>query len=235
MRRILPTLTTEAALADQGAEYVLGLDEVGRGALAGPAMVGVVAVRSADLPHLKVPDGVADSKMLTPARRLAMYRDLEDWAAGWAVGVCSNHEIDQWGIVHALGIAALRALAELEHGMNLGADCNLAAILDGPHDYITPAADSFDAPDLPILPKVSTQVKGDAHCASVACAAVIAKVTRDQLMVRLAASDPALAPYQWEHNKGYGSPAHLEAIRRLGPSRLHRVSWHLPSSDPGRG
>ena len=174
MRRILPTLATEAALADQGAEYVLGLDEVGRGALAGPAMVGVVAVRSADLPHLKVPDGV-------------------------------------------------------------GPDRRLAAILDGPHDYITPAADSFDAPDIPVLPKVSTQIKGDVHCASVACAAVIAKVTRDQLMVRLAASDPALAPYQWEHNKGYGSPAHLEAIRRLGPSRLHRVSWHLPSSGPGRG
>lgn len=223
----IPTLTLETELAAGGSDYVFGLDEVGRGALAGPVMVGVVALRSCDLPGLKVPEGVADSKMLTPVRRTAIYLDLEDWAAAWAVGAASNREIDQWGITHALGIAALRALADIETRLGMGAESNTSAILDGPSDYITKAADSFDAPDLAILPAITTKVRGDVSCATVASAAVIAKVTRDRFMVDLAGQRDDLAPYQWERNKGYGSPAHMAAIRRYGPSDLHRVSWHL--------
>lgn len=223
----IPTLALESELAAGGADFVFGLDEVGRGALAGPVMVGVVALKSADLPRLKVPAGVADSKMLTAARREAIHLDLENWAEAWAIGSCSNHEVDEWGITHALGIAALRALADVEARLDLGPDSSPAAILDGTSDFITKAADSFDAPTLPLLPTVTTKVKGDVSCATVASAAVIAKVTRDRLMVRLAQERADLAPYHWEKNKGYGSAEHIEAIRQHGPSDLHRVSWHL--------
>lgn len=103
----------------------------------------------------------------------------------------------------------------------------VAGILDGPSDYITKALNTFDAPDVPIPADITTKVKGDQHCATVATAAVIAKVTRDRLMVDLAQSNPRYAAYEWAHNKGYGSAAHRTAIAEHGPTPLHRVSWHL--------
>ena len=174
----------------------------------------------------------------------------------------SNTEIDEWGITDALGVAALRALSQVERelGLRLGGgltakkaageivegrpgdsvgesigNCGdsvralpgmLAGILDGPSDYITKALNTFDAPDVPIPADITTKVKGDQHCATVATAAVIAKVTRDRLMVDLA-SNPRYAAYEWAHNKGYGSAAHRAAIAEHGPTPLHRVSWHL--------
>lgn len=96
-----------------------------------------------------------------------------------------------------------------------------------PSDYITKALNTFDAPDVPIPADITTKVKGDQHCATVATAAVIAKVTRDRLMVDLAQSNPRYAAYEWAHNKGYGSAAHRTAIAEHGPTPLHRVSWHL--------
>ncbi|RBP99229.1 ribonuclease HII [Bifidobacterium xylocopae] len=235
-RRKPPSLDVEAALARQGAEWVVGLDEVGRGALAGPVMVGAVALRSDHLAELVVPEGLADSKLLTPAAREGMVQSLEGWAASWAVGSASNQEIDQWGIMHALGLAALRALEHVEGQLEAagrpladgGVDApRIAAILDGPYDYIGKAMGTLDAPSLPLYPGVTTKVKADASCASVACASVIAKVTRDRLMVELAQGHPEYAPYGWERNKGYGSRAHQEAIARLGPTAYHRLSWHL--------
>lgn len=103
----------------------------------------------------------------------------------------------------------------------------VGAILDGPNDYITKALDTFDAPDVPVPAHVVTQVKGDRHCVTVAAAAVIAKVTRDRLMVDIARGNPRYAPYEWDRNKGYGSAAHRRAIAELGPTPLHRTSWHL--------
>lgn len=272
---ITPTLDSERALAGRGFDVVCGFDEVGRGALAGPVMVGCAIVRSRDLLDgtLTVPDGVADSKLLTEHRREAIYDELTGWCAAWAVGSSSNAEIDEWGISHALGIAALRALAQAERRLrrNDGGraddalpddDVSIAvesegtaesggttqdtesdgtaeseggtpralrvgAILDGPNDYITKALGTFDAPDVPFPAQVTTKVKGDRHCAVVATAAVIAKVTRDRLMEGLAASQPAYARYAWEHNKGYGTQAHRDAIAQYGPSDLHRLSWKL--------
>lgn len=268
------------------ADIVVGFDEVGRGALAGPVMVGAAAVWARDLlddDHpLAVPAGVADSKMLTEHRREAIYDELGEWCAAWAVGQASNAEIDDWGISHALGVAALRALGRVERllgigddgclhlaaparsaepvratapadgsrpaaadpeavlgeevaacgaapaaGMPAGRPVRMAGILDGPHDYITKAIGSFDAPDVPAPPHMVTVVKGDQKCASVATAAVLAKVTRDRLMEALAARHAAWEPYAWERNKGYGSAAHKAAIAAHGPTRLHRVSWKL--------
>lgn len=277
---ITPTLDLERSLAAQDYDLIAGFDEVGRGALAGPVMVGCAAIWACDLApldgddsaelsgrtYLGVPDGVADSKMLTEHRREAIFDELRDWCAAYAVGQASNTEIDEWGITYALGVAALRALSQVERelGLRLGGglaarkasmesageivegrpgdsvgesigNCGesvralpkVAGILDGPSDYITKALNTFDAPDVPIPADITTKVKGDQHCATVATAAVIAKVTRDRLMVDLAQSNPRYAAYEWAHNKGYGSAAHRAAIAEHGPTPLHRVSWHL--------
>lgn len=277
---ITPTLDLERILAAQGYDLIAGFDEVGRGALAGPVMVGCAAIWARDLEpldgddavelsgrtYLGVPDGVADSKMLTEHRREAIFDELRDWCAAYAIGQASNTEIDEWGITYALGVAALRALSQVERelGLRLGGglaarkasmesageivegrpgdsvgesigNCGesvralpkVAGILDGPSDYITKALNTFDAPDVPIPADITTKVKGDQHCATVATAAVIAKVTRDRLMVDLAQSNPCYAAYEWAHNKGYGSAAHRTAIAEHGPTPLHRVSWHL--------
>lgn len=273
---ITPTLDLERSLAAQGYDLIAGFDEVGRGALAGPVMVGCAAIWARDLEpldgddavelsgrtYLGVPDGVADSKMLTEHRREAIFDELRDWCAAYAVGQASNAEIDEWGITYALGVAALRALSQVERelGLRLGGESTIkkasgeivegrpggsvgesigncggsvralpkvAGILDGPSDYITKALNTFDAPDVPIPADITTKVKGDQHCATVATAAVIAKVTRDRLMVDLAQSNPRYAAYEWAHNKGYGSAAHRAAIAEHGPTPLHRVSWHL--------
>lgn len=240
--RPVPTLALERSLAAQEYDLIVGFDEVGRGSLAGPVMVGAAAIWARDLPTLTVPEGVADSKMLTEHRREAIFHPLRRWCASSAVGQASNTEIDEWGITYALGVAALRALDELErqlgidghgsvsdvpdddapaHGVRVG------GILDGPNDYITAALGTFDAPDVPVPAHIITQVKGDQHCATVAAAAVIAKVTRDHLMVDITEGNPAYEPYGWAHNKGYGSQAHRDAIAAYGPTPLHRLSWHL--------
>ncbi|MDY4677524.1 ribonuclease HII [Bifidobacterium tsurumiense] len=238
----VPTLDLEQSIADQGADVIVGFDEVGRGALAGPVMVGAAAIWSRDAYDLQVPVGVADSKLLSERKREAMLDEVESWCAAYAVGQASNTEIDEWGISHALGIAALRALRDVELQLGMGASAHagdttrngegasrwqIGAILDGPHDYITKALDTFDAPDVPVAAKVVTKIKGDRSCVTVAVASVIAKVTRDRLMVDIARGNARYAPYAWEHNKGYGSAAHRQAIAQFGPTPLHRMSWHL--------
>lgn len=227
----VPTFELERELAADGYDVVVGFDEVGRGSLAGPAMVGAAAFRAADLDHARqtVPQYLADSKMLTEHRREALFEPLRTWVDAYAIGTATNREIDEWGISHALGVAALRALDEVEHALGVveGGDMRVGAVLDGPNDYITKALGSFEAPPVPVPAHVVTQVKGDQRCCSVAAAAVLAKVTRDRLMVALAEENPDYARYGWVHNKGYGSQAHRAAIAEYGPSDLHRVSWKL--------
>ena len=165
---VIPTLDLERAIAEQGYDVIVGFDEVGRGSLAGPVMVGAAAIWARDLDgpagasqggpqessHLEVPKGVADSKMLTEHKREAIFDELKSWCASWAVGAASNKEIDEWGISHALGVAALRALAQAEaklgidgNGMLSGKPVKVGAILDGPNDYITKTLNTFDAPE----------------------------------------------------------------------------------------
>lgn len=232
--RPVPTLELERTLAAQGYDVIVGFDEVGRGSLAGPVMVGAAAIWARDLPTLTVPEGVADSKMLTEHRREAIFHPLRRWCASSAVGQANNTEIDEWGITYALGVAALRALDELERQLGIGSATQtpqsvirVGGILDGPNDYITAALGTFDAPDVPVPAHIITKVKGDQHCATVAAAAVIAKVTRDHLMVDIAKGNPAYEPYGWARNKGYGSQVHRDAIAKYGPTPLHRLSWHL--------
>ena len=199
----VPTLQLEREIAARGYDVIVGFDEVGRGSLAGPVMVGAAAIRTADLDGpgaLDVPEGVADSKMLTEHRRETIFESLKSWSASW--------------VERELGVA------------DDGRPIRVGAILDGPNDYITKALGTFDAPDVPVPATVTTKVKGDRYCATVATAAVIAKVTRDRLMIELG-ERPEYAIYEWQRNKGYGSAAHREAIAAHGPSDLHRISWHL--------
>lgn len=232
---LVPSLNYEKNLLDEEYDWVIGLDEVGRGSLAGPVMVGAAVIGKTQVEAQNMPEGLADSKLLTEHRRKNLYNPLQKWCTTWAVGSCTNAEIDEWGISYALGVAALKAIAEVENNIkNLQQkidpqskiDPRIAAILDGPCDYIDKVADTFDAPFVPIPVKVSTLVKADRQCASVAAAAVLAKVTRDELMVSLA-EKPQYKAYDWASNKGYGSLAHRNAIKEFGPSDLHRLSWHL--------
>ncbi|MCL2454373.1 MAG: ribonuclease HII [Micrococcales bacterium] len=211
-----PHLRVERDLLRRGAALVAGVDEVGRGALAGPVSVGVVVV---DLTTRTAPRGVADSKLLTPAAREALVPALRCWGRARAVGHASPAEIDAEGILGALSLAATRALTEVEQTVGR-VD---TVLLDGSHDWLTPPADLLAA-ESPVR-RVHLRVQADRACASVAAASVLAKVTRDALMVRLAGARPQ---YGWERNKGYASPVHLAGLRALGPSPEHRRSWRLP-------
>lgn len=234
MARIHPTWELETRLVSRGAPVVFGFDEVGRGSLAGPTMVGCAAILSSRLRPAapEIPDHLVDSKMLTENEREKLFDPLKEFVDGWAVGSASNAEIDQFGITSALGMAAIRALAGCESMLVAEGKCDedalagAAGILDGPTDYITAAAGMLGVPDVPVLPAITTKVRGDSACAIVSAASDLAKVTRDRLMERLA-KDPRYAPYGWASNKGYGTKAHRDAIRRLGPSDLHRRTWHL--------
>jgi ribonuclease HII len=221
-----PDLRRERALLRDGVRLVAGMDEVGRGALAGPVSVGVVVVNRQTR---TCPRGVADSKLLTPDARAALVGPIQRWCLAWAVGHAGAAEIDANGIVAALRLAGRRALAQVRRRVG---DVDIV-LLDGSHDWLTtPAADLFEAADdpgrggvPPAEPVVHMLVKADQVCASVAAASVLAKCERDALMVGLARG---YAPYGWEHNKGYGVAAHLAALREYGPTPLHRRSWRLP-------
>lgn len=204
-----PTLDFERELHDGGAVWVLGCDEVGRGAIAGPVAVGISAVRATCGPF---PEGLRDSKMLSEKRREAMAPLASAWVAASAVGLAEPAEVDAVGIVPALGLAAKRALAQL-HESGIGI-MESVVVLDGNHDYLTPA--------LTHPPRIVTRIKADRDCASVAAASVIAKVHRDRLMIAFDTDHPG---YAWAANKGYGSAAHYAGLEEHGPSPLHRLSW----------
>lgn len=230
----------------EGYRLIASVDEVGRGALAGPASVGIVLVDAGVRP---APLGVRDSKLLTPAARQALVPRIRRWAPAYAVGHAGPDEVDAVGILAALRLAARRALAALPAVPDL-------VLLDGNHDWfseprraptdmlapeglfeleplqphprepLTPGPPA--APSDEVIP-VRTMIKADMRCSSVAAASVLAKVERDTYMVRLHEAYPA---YCWADNKGYSAPEHLQALLELGPCEHHRRSWRLPSCTP---
>jgi ribonuclease HII len=223
---IRPSLRVEKALLREGHRRVAGVDEVGRGALCGPVTVGVVVVG----PGIgRVPQGLADSKLLTPAQRDRLAPLVRVWAPHHAVGHAGADEVDAVGIVAALRLAALRALARL----SVALPAPDLVLLDGSHDWLSrparqgdlfePEADAHGL--LEPVPPVVTKVKADLTCASVAAASVLAKTERDAIMTRLAAGFP---DYGWDANKGYAAPEHIQALERLGATQWHRQSWRLP-------
>ena len=190
----------ERELAAFGATTVAGVDEVGRGAWAGPVVV-CAAVARAGFPA--PPGGLTDSKRLTAKRRAELAAELPDWLAAYAFGSASHEEIDALGMTAALRLAARAALAKLPARTGV-------VLLDGKHDYIGRPW------------SVRTAVKADLRSVSVAAASVLAKVHRDTLMAELGETCPDFA---FADNAGYPAPAHVEALTAQGPTPYHRLSW----------
>jgi len=205
MARPEPTLDVEREFFANGARIVAGMDEVGRGAIAGPVTIGVVAI---DANVGEIPAGLRDSKLMTPKRREAMVPIAKEWGIAWATGSATAEEIDKFGIVTSLGLAASRAL------QNLGITPDVV-ILDGNTAFLLEEAGG---------PRIVTRIKADQDCACVSAASVIAKVERDTLMTQLHEQFPH---YGWEGNKGYGAAVHTDAIKSHGVTDLHRKSWNL--------
>jgi len=197
---VTPTLRLERRCWQAGERVVVGIDEVGRGAWAGPVTVGAVVPAPE---HLR---GIRDSKELSRPERDRAAAAVRDWAVAIGIGHASALECDELGMTAALRVAANRALAQLA-AQGYEPD---RVILDGNHDYLR------------LGERCTTVVKGDASVLAVAAASCVAKVTRDALMIADAENYP---PYDFESNVGYPAPVHKHALRGYGPSAIHRRSW----------
>jgi ribonuclease HII len=206
MRRAMPSfdapnLRQERALARQGHARVAGLDEAGRGAWAGPVVAaGVILPRNTR--RLSALRGVRDSKLLTPRQREALLAPICEAALAVGVGMASHDEIDALGIVPATRLAMKRAIETLA---------------------LAPDALLIDALKLPAVPLPQRVLfHADTLCLSVAAASIVAKVTRDRLMIELDARYPG---YGFARHKGYGTAIHQQALAQLGPSAIHRMTF----------
>ncbi len=196
----IPSFTEEKALEAQGYQYIAGIDEVGRGALAGPVVAAAVILPG----HIDAPwlDQIRDSKQLTPAKRQLLFPQIREIAISIGIGIIHNEVIDTQGIIKATRLAMKSAI-----------------------DQLSPPAQSLLI-DYMRLPDVSLPQKGikngDSLCFSIACASIVAKVTRDRLMIKLDKVHPG---YGLAQHKGYGTREHLICLRKLGPSPIHRRSF----------
>ena len=200
VRQPFPTLRLERRLWDAGDRVVCGIDEVGRGAWAGPVTVAAVVPAPE---HLR---GIRDSKQLARPEREVAADAVRGWAVAFGVGHASHEECDELGMTAALRAAGHRALAQLD-AQGYRPD---RIVLDGNHDY------------LGLGSRVTTVIKGDITCLAVAAASCVAKVTRDRIMREEAVHYP---PYDFESNVGYPAPVHKAALAGYGPSVIHRRSW----------
>jgi ribonuclease HII len=205
MTRVNPDLFFESQLWKSGLLHVAGMDEAGRGALAGPVAVGAVILPKGKTTLSRALAGVRDSKQMTPLERESLAPRIQATALTWAVGFASAEEIDMQGIVCATRLAALRALECLSRR---------------PHYLLTDFR--LELPELDI--SQTSLVKGDALCLSIAAASVLAKTARDELMREL---DSCYQGYGLAKHKGYGTQAHRFALARLGYSPIHRRSFHV--------
>jgi ribonuclease HII len=194
-----PTRKIEQELWAEGFATVVGIDEVGRGAWAGPLMVG-----AAILPRSTRVQGVRDSKLLSERERERLFSRIADWCVDWSVGAVSQDECDELGMAEAQRVACRRAI----DGLAVAPD---VAVSDGTWDFVTPC-----------VKRVEMRVKADRHCLSVAAASILAKVVRDREMRAHAESYPA---WSFDTNKGYPCPVHKSALQGYGPSAIHRRTW----------
>jgi len=198
--KLLPSFVEEEILEAQGFQRIAGVDEVGRGALAGPVVAAAVILPChVDAPWL---NQVKDSKQLSPARRQLLFHHIHEIAIAVGIGMAHHEVIDAQGIIKATRLAMKLAI-----------------------DQLSPPPQSLLI-DYMRLPEVSLPQKGikngDELCFSIACASIVAKIARDQLMIEL---DRAYPGYGLAHHKGYGTKEHLACLHRLGPSPIHRQSF----------
>jgi ribonuclease HII len=196
----VPSFTEEKQLRRQGYRFIAGVDEVGRGALAGPVLAAAVIMPS----HVKTPwrKDVRDSKLLSPAQRESLYDPIRETALAVGIGSSDVWTIESLGIVRATELAMEQAVKQLLPR----ADAVLI-------DYMT-------VPGIKLFQK--GVVDGDTLCFSIACASIVAKVTRDRLMEELDRTHPG---YMFAQHKGYGTGEHISCLRRLGPSPIHRRTF----------
>ncbi|MAT39134.1 MAG: ribonuclease HII [Ectothiorhodospiraceae bacterium] len=187
----------ESKLQSQGIFRIAGVDEAGRGPLAGPVVAAAVRFE----PDAII-EGIADSKALTPTRREALAAAIEGANADFGIGVASPQEIDEINILQASILAMHRAIASLHN----------------PPEYLLVDGNRFHHPALPF----ETIVRGDARCYSIAAASILAKVHRDRIMLELDAQYPE---YGFARHKGYPTSEHIEAIREFGYTDIHRRSF----------
>ena len=180
-----------------GLRLICGVDEAGRGPLAGPVCAAAVILPE----HLQIP-GLNDSKKLTDKKRRELFPVIQEQAIAYGIGLASEQEIDEINILQATFLAMRRALDQLTVSPEI-------ALIDGNRET------DFGLP-------VKTVVKGDSLSANIAAASVLAKVTRDNIMVELAQQYPE---YGFEIHKGYGTKAHYEALRTYGPCPIHRKTF----------
>ncbi len=196
----IPSFAEERILEAQGYRYIAGIDEVGRGALAGPVVAAAVILPC----HIDTPwlSSVRDSKKLNPAKREFLFHHIHKVAVAIGIGLASREVIDTQGIIRATQLAMKLAI-----------------------DQLSPPAEALLI-DYMHLPEIKLPQKGitagDNRCLSIACASIIAKVIRDQLMTKL---DRAYPGYELARHKGYGTRKHLACLYRLGPSPIHRQSF----------
>ena len=198
---VFPTLNIEKELWSQGYSHIAGIDEVGRGAWAGPVVAAAVVFS----PDITVPKGLCDSKLLTPKKREELDEQIKEVALDFAVGEISPLTIEKKGIAIAAQMAMRKALRKLSP------EPDFSLI-----DFFT----------LKYIKKTSQRAikKGDLHCVSIAAASIIAKVYRDNLMRELD-NHKDFEAYQFGKHKGYGTKLHQEMIAKFGVSRVHRVSF----------
>jgi ribonuclease HII len=211
----LPSLSFERSFFETGARFVIGIDEVGRGSIAGPVAVGVALIdNQRELQNWPVK--LKDSKLLSEKVREEIFPEVSSWVSGWAVGMASVAEIETKGIVESLSLAGSRALDQLIRDPALRAAFSrdgVQIILDGSHNWLGPKAKGW---------AVVAKTKADRDCVSVACASVLAKVIRDRHMLEIHEEHPS---FGLASNKGYASESHIQALREHGPSSVHRLSW----------
>ena len=187
----------EDSFYTQGYQVICGVDEAGRGPLAGPVCAAAVILPE----HLEIP-GLTDSKKLTDKKRRALFPVIQERAIAFGIGFASEQEIDEINILQATFLAMRRAMEQLKVRPDL-------ALIDGNRET------DFGLP-------VRTVIKGDSLSLNIAAASVLAKVSRDDVMLRLAETYPA---YGFDIHKGYGTRAHYEALEKFGPCPIHRKSF----------
>ncbi len=196
----VPSFNEEKILEARGYQYIAGIDEAGRGALAGPVVAAAVILPC----HIEAPwlNQVKDSKRLSPAGRESLFHHIHEVAISIGIGVVPHQIVDARGVIKATRLAMKLAIGQLS----------------SPPEFLL--IDYMRLPEVPLPQKGITN--GDSLCFSIACASIMAKVTRDHLMIEFDGTYPG---YGLAQHKGYGTKGHLACLRRLGPSPIHRQSF----------
>ena len=207
-QRLIELKKIEKEIYDSGAEYICGIDEAGRGPLAGP-----VVIAAAIMPKDSMIEGVNDSKKVSEKKREIIYEKIIDEAIAYGVGIISHNEIDRINILNATKEGLTLCIKELERNLK-----EKESNIEKPEIILVDALTKIDTDGI----SYQSIIKGDAKCYSIAAASIIAKVTRDRIMRQW---DEVYPQYEFATHKGYGTAKHIAAIKEYGLCPIHRKSF----------